>query len=101
MRDGEDLDGVMTAPSAAAPAESASAEGGFGATPSAPDGEDPREGAADEVDGDLFANAFTEEIENVAVSDWDVDADALWGGAEPEPYDLGTVQGSGAFDFPA
>lgn len=101
MRDGEDLDGVMATPSAAAPADSASAEGGFGATSFPPDGDDPREGAAGEVDGDLFANAFTEEIENVAVSDWDVDADALWGGAELEPYDLGTQPGSGAFDFPA
>lgn len=101
MRDGEDLDGVMAVPSPAAPADSASAQGGIGATPFPPDGDGPREGAAGEIDGDLFANAFTEEIENVAVSDWDVDADALWGGAEPEPYDLGPEPGYGAFDFPA
>lgn len=101
MRDGEDLDDVMAAPFPATPADGAVAEGGFGATSFPPDGDDPREGSADEVDGDLFANAFTEEIANVAVSDWDVDADALWGGAEPEPYDLGSQPGSGAFDFPA
>ncbi len=41
------------------------------------------------------ANMFTEELENINASDWDVDSDLLWGddGAE------GTVDiGDGSFD---
>ncbi|GAA5205099.1 hypothetical protein [Microbacterium kyungheense] len=47
-----------------------------------------------------FANVFTEEIENVSVSDWDVDADALWGD-RPDLYELGGEPDATAFDLPA
>ncbi|MFE5407223.1 hypothetical protein [Microbacterium sp. NPDC056569] len=47
-----------------------------------------------------FANAFSEEIENVTASDWDVDADVLWGGAAGS-FDTGTDPAANAFDFPA
>ncbi len=52
----------------------------------------------DVVDDDPFANAFTDEIVNVTASDWDVDADALWG-ADASP-DVGFDPGPGAYDFP-
>ncbi|WP_448711048.1 hypothetical protein [Microbacterium profundi] len=38
---------------------------------------------------------FTQEIENVDASDWDVDSESLWGGEEP---DLGVDVGDGLFD---
>lgn len=38
---------------------------------------------------------FTQEIENVEASDWDVDSDSLWGGEGP---DLGVDIGDGLFD---
>jgi len=47
-----------------------------------------------------FANVFTEEIENVSASDWDVDADVLWGDG-PDLYDLGGEPDATEFDFPA
>ncbi|MFB7894222.1 hypothetical protein ACFC1I_18620 [Microbacterium sp. NPDC056044] len=50
------------------------------------------------VEDDPFANMFTDEIVNVTASDWDVDADVLWGDdAEPQ---LG-IDGPAAYDFPA
>jgi len=53
----------------------------------------------DEIaDGYRLMNTFNEEIENVSASDWDLDADALWGGADETP-DYGPDPGS-AFDFP-
>ncbi|KJL40856.1 MULTISPECIES: hypothetical protein [Microbacterium] len=51
------------------------------------------------VDDDPFANAFTDEIANVTASDWDVDADVLWG--DDASPDLGIDPGASAFDFPA
>jgi len=53
----------------------------------------------DVVDDDPLANVFTEEIENVAASDWDIDADVLWG--EDSSLDIGMDPGAGAYDFPA
>ncbi|WP_127820427.1 hypothetical protein [Microbacterium sp. CPCC 204701] len=99
MRDSDDRDGVVDAPPASAPAGNASAQGGFDHLLLPEEEEFPRDRLAAEGDGDLFANAFTDEIQNVAASDWDVDADALWGGVEPDPYDAGTASGT-ALDFP-
>jgi hypothetical protein len=46
--------------------------------------------------GDLSGmNMFTQEIENVDASDWNVDSDSLWGGEEP---DTGVDIGDGLFD---
>jgi hypothetical protein len=53
----------------------------------------------DEIaDSFRLMNTFTEEIENVSASDWDLDADALWGGVD-EPTHFGPDPGS-AFDIP-
>jgi hypothetical protein len=46
-----------------------------------------------------FGNSFSEEIENVTASDWDVDADLLWGDAGS--FDSGAEPDAAAFDFPA
>jgi len=54
--------------------------------------------AEEAVEDDPFANAFTEELENVAASDWDVDADALWG--DDATFDVGMDPGAAAYDFP-
>ncbi|GAA5093882.1 hypothetical protein GCM10025760_24610 [Microbacterium yannicii] len=50
------------------------------------------------VDDDPFMNSFTDEIMNVTASDWDVDADSLWG-VEPA-LDPGTDPSPSAFDLP-
>jgi hypothetical protein len=58
---------------------------------------DPDGGSADAAGfGDssfdaLSADAFTQEIENVSASDWDVDTDLLWG--DPEPIDDPSADG--------
>lgn len=65
---------------------------GLFGTPS-PDDDAPDDDAPDiDISG---ANMFTEEIENVDASDWDVDSDLLWGndGAEAT-IDIG----DGVFD---
>ncbi|MFC8682707.1 hypothetical protein ACFT30_14415 [Microbacterium ureisolvens] len=49
------------------------------------------------LEDDGFVNAFTEEIENITASDWDVDADVLWG----DDGSLGTGPDPTGFDFPA
>ncbi|MEJ1156041.1 MULTISPECIES: hypothetical protein [Microbacterium] len=53
----------------------------------------------DEIaDGYRLMTSFAEEIENVTASDWDLDADELWGGVE-DPADFGPEPGGSAFDF--
>lgn len=49
----------------------------------------------DEPDDLSEMNMFTQEIENVDASDWDVDSESLWGGEEP---DTGVGSGDGLFD---
>lgn len=54
--------------------------------------------SAGQLDDDPFANAFTDEIVNVSASDWDVDADVLWG--QDASLDLDADPGPAAYDFP-
>lgn len=99
MSDSDDRDGVTDAPPASGADGSAFAPGGVDDLVSPSDGDDTFGGSVAEGDGDLFANAFTDEIQNVTASDWDVDADALWGGVASDPYGLGTAPGP-TLDFP-
>ncbi|WP_106816605.1 hypothetical protein [Microbacterium timonense] len=50
------------------------------------------------VDDDSFVNAFTDEIAGITASDWDVDADVLWG--DDVSPDLGADPGAAGYDFP-
>lgn len=65
---------------------------GLFGTPS-PDDDGP---GADFTGADIFgANMFTEEIEGIDASDWDVDSDLLWAGDGAEA----TIEiGDGVFD---
>ena len=47
--------------------------------------------AADPFADSATANLFSAEIENVSASDWDMDADSIWGGDAP----LGDVDDGG------
>ena len=52
--------------------------------------------SADPFADPLGVNMFTQEIENVDASDWDVDSDSLWGDVGA---DAGTDIGDGSFDI--
>lgn len=51
---------------------------------------------ADPFADPLSVNLFTQEIENVDTSDWDVDSDSLWGDAATDAV---TDVGGGSFDI--
>ncbi|GAA1532917.1 hypothetical protein HD600_001949 [Microbacterium ginsengiterrae] len=51
----------------------------LGGTGSSGFDDEPWEGPADPFADPSGLNAFTQEIENVDASDWDVDSDSLWG----------------------
>jgi hypothetical protein len=55
-------------------------------------------GQATDVDDDAFVSAFTDEIANVTASDWDLDADVLWG--DDVPPGLGADPGAMGYDLP-
>ncbi|HCS59976.1 MAG TPA: hypothetical protein DIW46_01055 [Microbacterium sp.] len=74
---------------------------GLFGTPS-PDDNAPDDDALDDNAPDIDisgANMFTEEIENINASDWNVDSDQLWGdGVAEETIDIG--DGFFDTDFP-
>jgi len=102
MADGHEWDGMIDTPDDFLPADGMPVDGlGFAGEDEGFAPLDPASATPDDLDEEYpLANVFTEEIENVATSDWDVDADALWGGATSDLYDLGAEPGATAFDFP-
>lgn len=51
------------------------------------------------ADSYRLMSSFSEEIENVTASDWQLDADEIWGGESSPEEDFGPESGTAAFDF--